>query len=186
MEMRRTGFEPAHALSNWSLNPARLTTSVPPRNNASPQNVLKCLPYTTQISRTRLQKRMLRYLAYFIVFGLLGWALDTAYRIFAWHEKHGNTYLPYFAIIYGIGGVLLLALYQLTTLNAPAYIFIGGITITILELTAGAFCVNVLGKRMWDYRTSTYNLFGHIDLQHTLYWFIFAAILRILLPQLPV
>lgn len=128
---------------------------------------------------------MINYFAYFIIFGILGWALDTAYRILASHEKKGNTYLPYFAIVYGIGGVLLLALYQLTTLNAYAYVFIGTITVTLLELTAGIFCANILGRRMWDYSASKYNLYGHIDLQHTLYWLMFALILRIIIPILP-
>ena len=127
---------------------------------------------------------MISYFIYFIIFGLIGWAIDTGYRFL--HGGKENTFIPHFALIYAIGGISLFIFYTQTTLHPFAHILIGGFSITILEFAGGIFCIKFLGRRLWDYSTQPYNLFGHVDLQHLIYWFFLAALLRIITPVLPI
>jgi len=126
------------------------------------------------------------YFALFLCFGLLGWVVDTSYRSYHAGKYHPHTMLPYFSIIYGIGGVLLLLLFKHTYLPVIADIVVGGTAATILEFMGGWFCHKVLKRKMWDYSHHPYNYYGYIDAEHTIYWFILTGIVRWLFVYLPV
>ncbi|RJQ19908.1 hypothetical protein C4580_04455 [Candidatus Woesearchaeota archaeon] len=129
---------------------------------------------------------MLTYFLYFLIFGFLGWLLDTTYRVFVSQEEHGNTYFPYFAVTYAVAGLLMLALYKNTHWPSAVDVFIGGTIATLVEFTAGIFCVHIIGRRLWDYSENPLNIWGHVDALHTFYWFLLAALLHVLNPFLPV
>jgi len=63
-------------------------------------------------------------------------------------------------------------------------VIVGGLCITVFEYFAGWGCLNIVGKRLWDYSKQKWNLHGHIDAVHTLTWFGLVAILRSILPYL--
>ncbi|RMD58214.1 hypothetical protein D6825_01495 [Candidatus Woesearchaeota archaeon] len=126
-----------------------------------------------------------RYLAYFITFSFLGWVVDTTYRSLISGHYAPRTYLPFISVVYGIGGTMLLILYKNTNYNLMEHTLIGGISVTILELISGIFCDKVLKRKLWDYSKNAYNLWGHVDVLHTIYWFGLAALLRFALPYLP-
>lgn len=129
---------------------------------------------------------MLTYLILFVVFGFIGWAVDTLYC--SYHDGHysSQTYLPYFAIIYAFGGILLLLLFKYTQVPFIADIVIGGAAATLLEFIGGWFCHNILKQKVWDYSGNPYNYYGHIDAEHTIYWFILTGVVRVVFPYLPI
>jgi len=118
----------------------------------------------------------------FVVFGFVGWSIDTAYRsVLAKKYAHG-TYIPFFAVSYGIGGSALVVLFQ--NLQAPAivHIILGTILVTLIEFVAGIFCVAVLKRRLWDYSKNKLNFMGHIDALHAIYWLLLTALFWLVFP----
>jgi len=88
------------------------------------------------------------------------------------------------SVIYGLGGIMLLSIYENVQGTALEQILAGGIAITLLELSCGLFCEHILGEKLWDYSKNKANLYGHIDALHTLYWFALAALVRLVVPYL--
>ena len=129
---------------------------------------------------------MLQYVLLFIGFGLTGWAVDTSYRTYKEGHYSPNTLVPYFSVIYGLGGLLLLLLFKHTQLPVIADVVLGGMLATILEFIGGWFCKHILKRKLWDYSRKPYNYYGYIDAQHATYWIVLTAILRILFPYLPI
>lgn len=127
---------------------------------------------------------MYEYILLFLIFGIAGWALDSAYRSITERKFSTNTYLHFFAISYAIAGTLLVLLFKHTTFSFPTQIILGGIGGTIIELIAGIFCEKILGKRYWNYSENLLNFHGHIDLLHTIYWFALAALVHALITRL--
>lgn len=121
------------------------------------------------------------YVLLFLGFGVIGWAIDNGYRKITPGEYKPATVFPFFATLWGIAGVSLMVIYQFTPFNTVLQILLGGIAVTLVELFGGLFCVHVRGRRMWDYSDNKYNFYGYIDVKHTIYWFILAAILRFLI-----
>ena len=120
----------------------------------------------------------------FIAFGIIGWILDTLYRSATAGKYAPKTFVPYFSIVYAAGGALLYGLHITTNLSTAQYVIIGTLIATLMEFTAGVFCVEILEERYWDYSKNKYNLYGHIDLKHTTYWIVLITFLRILLEYL--
>src|SRR3989344_3963524 len=127
---------------------------------------------------------MVHPLIVFIAFGIIGWILDTIYRSAAERKYAPKTFIPYFSILYAVGGSILYGLHVTTTLNSTAYVLIGTLIMTLMEFTAGVFCQNILGERYWDYSKNKYNIYGHIDAIHILLWITLITSLRILLEYL--
>lgn len=112
------------------------------------------------------------YLIYYLIFAFLGWVLDSSYSSFIRNKltfSGAIKGLP-FCYIYGLGGLILLGVFNL---SYPLYlkVILGTIAVTSLEYFGGIFCEHVLKERMWDYRHIKFNVQGHISLIHTLYWF---------------
>ncbi len=128
---------------------------------------------------------MLKYIIYFIIFSWAGWIADTIMRSIETKKYSTGTYIPFFGAIYGFGGVILLLLFRYADYPFEIHVILGGIVVTLLELSGGFYCEKVLKKRLWDYSKKKYNYHGHIDAEHTIYWFILAFILRLIFPYLP-
>ena len=120
------------------------------------------------------------YLYIFIGGGLVGWALDTAYR--TWTEKHytSGTWLPYFSLIYGVNAVFLYTFFHFFSISFYLDIVIGSVISVCVEIVSGLMGLVVLKKRLWDYRNSRFNIIGFVDLEHTFYWMILVSVCRIL------
>ncbi|MEK6940999.1 MAG: putative ABC transporter permease [Nanoarchaeota archaeon] len=126
-----------------------------------------------------------KYLLFFIIFGFLGWGIDTIYRSIRLNKYSPGTLIPYFAITFGTGGAALILLFEYAQTSLLNHIILGGILVTLIELISGIISYNLLNKRLWDYSKNKYNFLGHIDLLHTFYWFIMAGILRLMLSMFP-
>jgi len=119
------------------------------------------------------------YLFLFLLCGLIGWVLDTGYRSIIARRYAPGTYLPCFAVSYGIAGVMIVVLFELTS---PWYIQIaaGTIAAIVIEFISGVLCVAVLKRRLWDYRGHFLNLCGHIDLIHSFHWFWLVTVMNMI------
>lgn len=118
------------------------------------------------------------YLSIFIVAGLVGWAIDTAYR--TWDEKQfaPNTWIPFFSLIYGFNGVFLYVLFNFFSVSFIVDVAVGFIISNLVEIVSGLIALKFLKKRFWDYRSSQFHFRGFIDLEHSFYWLILTALCR--------
>jgi len=115
----------------------------------------------------------------FLMFSFIGWIMDSVFSTLYTRKITNSGYFQELPLcpMYGVGG---LALY-FTTLWLfslyPWYVTIGitGILLSVVEYVGGWFCVYVLKERLWDYSDKTWNLHGHIDLLHAIFWMAIAA-----------
>ncbi|MEK6822845.1 MAG: hypothetical protein AABY13_03370 [Nanoarchaeota archaeon] len=128
-----------------------------------------------------METTLLTYVVLFFTFGLLGWVIDTTYQRIIDGYWLSHTYIPFFAVIYAIGGTTLVLFYQTVTLLPAAQVMSATVMLTLIELIGGVFSVTVLNVRLWDYSHHALNFMGHIDALHTFYWFLFALGFRIIM-----
>lgn len=120
-----------------------------------------------------------KYLAYFFIYGLLGWLIDSMHDSFASGQiifggMFKSFLLPIpFAPIYGFGALLVISMRKfLWHKNSVLLAFFVGLILTAVEYLGGVVTVTVLGHRAWDYSNRFANLHGHIDLYHGILWMI--------------
>lgn len=121
----------------------------------------------------------LLYPAIFVGGGIFGWVLDTAYRSLLAKKYAPGTLVPFFAVIYGIGAVMLYLFFSSANISFLWSVVVGTVLCVLLELIGGILSSSVLRRRLWDYRTSPLNFYGFIDLEHTFYWFVLTVFYRI-------
>jgi uncharacterized membrane protein len=130
---------------------------------------------------------MLNYLLIFIVFGFIGWVIDTSYRSITLRKYYSGTLIPLFSPIYGFGALVLVLLFTYLQAHIIVQIIAAGLLLTILELLGGIYCVKILRRKLWDYSKNKWNYKGYIDALHSFYWLILAFIFRIVIfPYLPI
>ena len=114
----------------------------------------------------------LYYFFIFLLYGTLGWFVDSAYRSLRslkWHE--GSAFHVPFLPIYGFGVVLLLLLApHFTPFPLVFEALLYGAAMAAFEFAGGAFSLRVFGKRLWDYRGHLGSLQGYTDLEHFMLW----------------
>lgn len=124
----------------------------------------------------------------FIIGGFLGFFVDSFYRSFRRRRFTHAGYFSYifdttipFLPIYGFG---LVALYLLSTILIGQNLFIKflvyAIILSLIELISGLFTKLTLGVRLWDYSKHRFNLFGIIDLKHSIIWGLMGVVIDIL------
>lgn len=119
------------------------------------------------------------YLQLFFFFSLGGWIIDTGYRSIVAKKYDSGTLIPFVSPIYGFGAVILALLFHLTPSLPPTLqVAIGWILILALEFISGYLSIKLLNRRLWDYTPSKYDLLGHVDLTHALYWLSMISIFR--------
>ena len=123
---------------------------------------------------------MTAYILLFLLFGFLGWIIDSTYCSLGSSSFVFSGYFKYIPIctIYGIGGVLIILLF-LKFKDYPFWsvVLYTTLSIILLEYLGGWFCQLVLGERLWDYSNEFLNIHGHISLLYSFYWFFLVGIL---------
>ena len=125
-----------------------------------------------------MAKDLLFFIFLYYGFALAGWLIETVYKSII----HGRLVAPLsylglpFAEIYGIAGILLVTFFQISS-SWPhiLVIFVAAVLMSLLEYLGGWWCQIVLRERLWDYRRNRFNIHGHTDLQHAMYWFFLVA-----------
>ena len=113
-----------------------------------------------------------RILAYFIIYSILGFVIETLYGMMTkgvLESRQSFLYGP-FCGIYGLGAVIMIIFlhkYQ-TKYNA---LFIGGFIVgSITEYIVSLFGEMILGVKWWDYSGMPLNLNGRICVFFSLFW----------------
>jgi len=115
------------------------------------------------------------YICIFIIFSVVGWAIDTTYRSIAKRTYVSGRKYP-FSPIYGVGAVVLSIFYTYTQYTPIISVLIAGVLMVVVELAGGLFSEHVLGRRLWDYSKNRFNFMGHIDLLHSFFWLLLAGL----------
>ena len=83
--------------------------------------------------------------------------------------------------IYGIGGMIISLLYLipfLRDIKFLALLLLFGVLIgNMIELGSGMLLNKVLKLNIWDYSKERFNLFGQIDLLHTMVWAVLTPVI---------
>lgn len=133
-----------------------------------------------------MQYDLINMLMFFIIYGFLGFVLETVFRSIIEKEvilSRGfltNLFCP----LYGISGIVIVQIFTLSeiTINSrlAALIFatLGSIiAVTFMEYATGRTLDRVFHQKLWDYSDMPFNLHSYICLDFSLAWGIVAIIL---------
>ena len=113
-----------------------------------------------------------RILAYFIIYSVIGYIIETLYGIITkgvWESRQSFLYGP-FCGIYGLGAVIMIIFLHKYQKKYNA-LFIGGFIVgSITEYIVSLFGVMVLGVKWWDYSGMPLNLNGRICVYFSIFW----------------
>ena len=113
-----------------------------------------------------------RILAYFIVYSVIGYIVETLYGIITkgvWESRQSFLYGP-FCGIYGLGAVIMIIFLHKYQKKYNA-LFIGGFIVgSIIEYVVSLFGELVLGVKWWDYSGMPLNLNGRICVYFSIFW----------------
>ena len=113
-----------------------------------------------------------RILAYFIIYSVIGYIIETLYGIITkgvWEGRQSFLYGP-FCGIYGLGAVIMIIFLHKYQKKYNA-LFIGGFIVgSITEYIVNLFGEMVLGVKWWDYSGMPLNLNGRICVYFSIFW----------------
>lgn len=113
-----------------------------------------------------------RILAYFIIYSVIGYIIETLYGIITkgvWESRQSFLYGP-FCGIYGLGAVIMIIFLHKYQKKYNA-LFIGGFIVgSITEYIVNLFGEMVLGVKWWDYSGMPLNLNGRICVYFSIFW----------------
>ncbi len=114
----------------------------------------------------------------FVAFSFLGWIIDSGYRSI--DEKklvNAGYFKGPICPIYGFGGVILLYLFKnVNHLPLILQILLGSFALILVEYVGGIFSEKILKIKLWDYSSSRFQVGGHIDLLHSLFWMVLSIV----------
>lgn len=113
-----------------------------------------------------------RILAYFIIYSVVGYIIETVYGIITkgrWESRQSFLYGP-FCAIYGLGAVIMIIFLHKYQKKYNA-LFIGGFIVgSITEYLVSLFGEMILGVKWWDYSGMPLNLNGRICVYFSIFW----------------
>ncbi len=144
-----------------------------------------------KITREAVKYNLKAIIFYFVLYGVIGWIIDTGYGSFVEAEwQPGGMFKSFlwpipFAPIYGNSALILIFFKNLLEKKHQALlIFLCPIVANIVEYCGGTMMLAFFHRRAWDYRASLLNMQGHIDLWHSFLWLILGiAFIKIIHPR---
>lgn len=113
-----------------------------------------------------------RILAYFVIYSVIGYVVETLYGIATkgvWESRQSFLYGP-FCGIYGVGAVIMIIFLQFFS-KTHNRLFLGGFIIgSITEYVISFLAETFLHVRWWDYSHMPLNLNGRICVFFSLFW----------------
>jgi len=113
----------------------------------------------------------------FVVFSILGWIIEVAYR----SVNNGSLIKPGFLKgpylpLYGFGGLLILAGHLLlASYSLPVRALFYFVVLNGLEFATGVVVEKIFHIRLWDYSDHRFNIGGHVCLRFAMYWMLLAT-----------
>lgn len=113
-----------------------------------------------------------RILAYFIIYSILGYVVETIFGIVTkgvWESRQGFLYGP-FCAIYGVGATIMIIFLQYFSKNHNT-LFIGGFIIgSITEYLVSLIGELILHVKWWDYSNMPLNINGRVCVYFSIFW----------------
>ncbi len=113
-----------------------------------------------------------RILAYFIIYSVAGYIIETVYGIITkgvWESRQSFLYGP-FCGIYGLGAVMMIICLHKFPRKFNA-LFIGGFIVgSIVEYVVSFIGEMLLGVKWWDYSGMPLNINGRICVYYSVFW----------------
>ncbi len=121
------------------------------------------------------------YLLEFLFFSVVGGIIDLIYNQITEGEWSNTGYFQApFCPIYGVGGVVLVLLYEIFPhFSLFAITLLGTMAMVLVEYLGGIFTEKILQVRVWNYSSSRFNYQGHIDILHSGYWLLLVILFYI-------
>ena len=113
-----------------------------------------------------------RILAYFIIYSILGYIIETLYGICTkgvWESRQSFLYGP-FCGIYGLGAIIMIIFLYKYQKKYNVLFFGGFILGSIIEYIVSWFGEMILGVKWWDYSGMPLNLNGRICVYFSIFW----------------
>ena len=113
-----------------------------------------------------------RILAYFIIYSVVGYIIETIYGIITkgtWESRQSFLYGP-FCAIYGLGAsIMIIFLHKYS--KRYNTLFLGGFIVgSIVEYLVSWIGELILGVKWWDYSNRPLNINGRICVYFSLFW----------------
>ena len=119
-----------------------------------------------------------RFVYYFLIYGFLGWCIDTAFRSALVYSYAPGTAIPFFSVVFASGALVILELNDHIKRSPLLVQFLAfAFACTMVEYIGGLIGIQVTGHPLWDYSSEAYNLSGMIDLFHTASWGLLALLM---------
>ena len=113
-----------------------------------------------------------RILAYFIIYSVLGYMIETIYGVITkgvWESRQSFLYGP-FCGIYGLGAVIMIVCLHKFPRKFNT-LFVGGFIVgSIVEYVVSFVGEMLLGVKWWDYSNMPLNLNGRICVYFSVFW----------------
>lgn len=113
-----------------------------------------------------------RLLAYFIIYSVIGYIIETIFGIMTkgvWESRQSFLYGP-FCGIYGLGAVVMIIFLQYFNKNHNT-LFIGGFIVgSVVEYVVSLIGEVIFNVKWWDYSDMPLNLNGRICVFFSLFW----------------
>ena len=113
-----------------------------------------------------------KILAYFIIYSILGYIVETVFGIITkgvWESRQSFLYGP-FCGIYGLGAVVLILSLQYFN-NSANKLFIGGFIVgSIVEYVISLVGELIFHVKWWDYSNMPLNINGRICVYYSIFW----------------
>ena len=120
-----------------------------------------------------------RVLAYFIIYSILGYIIETLFGAITKgviESRKSFLYGP-FCAIYGLGAVIMIGLLQYFKKNNYTLFFGGFLIGSVVEYLVSLFGEMMLHVKWWDYSNMPLNLNGRICVYFSIFWGILAIFL---------
>ena len=120
-----------------------------------------------------------RILAYFIIYSVLGYIIETIFGIITkgtWESRQSFLYGP-FCGIYGLGAVIMILSLQYFNQNNNRLFWGGFVVGSIIEYVVSWIGEVVLNVKWWDYSNMPLNLNGRICVFFSIFWGLLAIYL---------
>ena len=120
-----------------------------------------------------------RVLAYFIIYSILGYLIETLFGLVTKgviESRQSFLYGP-FCAIYGLGAVIMIGLLQYFKKNNFTLFFGGFLIGSVVEYLVSLFGEMMLHVKWWDYSNIPLNINGRICVYFSIFWGILAIFL---------
>ena len=120
-----------------------------------------------------------RVLAYFIIYSILGYLIETLFGLVTKgviESRQSFIYGP-FCAIYGLGAVIMIGLLQYFNKNNFSLFFGGFLIGSVVEYLVSLFGEMMLHVKWWDYSNMPLNINGRICVYFSIFWGILAIFL---------